>query len=135
MLFKAARGLALLQEGPNWGDPGSPDSSCFRGHLLGEAGSRGLALLQEDPAQVPQFELLQGGSSSGKRVLGLAPLQEGSPKRLRIRAASGGPHLGEAGSRIRPASGGLHVGEAGCTIRNAPGGPPPCSKLLQEGSR
>jgi hypothetical protein len=31
MFFKPARGHTLLQEGPNWGDPGFPDSRCFRG--------------------------------------------------------------------------------------------------------
>jgi hypothetical protein len=58
-----------------------------------------------------------------------APLGSGFSDSRRFRRASP-----KEGSPIRAASGGLHLGEAGSTIRDAPGGLPPCSKLLQEGS-
>jgi hypothetical protein len=107
MFFKPARGLALLQEGSIWADPGSPDLSCFRGLLLGEAGSRTRAA--------------SGGPRPGPT----------------IRAASGGLLIGEAGSRTRAASGGLpqKTPDSSC-FRRAPsrGSRLSGSALLLEGS-
>ncbi len=133
-VFQTGSGTRAASGGPQLGGTPAPRFELLQGDSSGKR-VPGIAPLQEDPTQVPQFELLQGGSSAGKRV-------------LRTSAASGGLHLNMAprfkvlqeGSTCGLPALGTRAALGGLhlgeagSIRDAPGGLPPCSKLLQEGS-